>query len=261
MLLVIDVGNTNIVLGVYDGEKFIRSWRMTTALTRTSDESGIFMMQLFEHSKINCSEIKNAIISSVVPNINYSLIHAIKKYFNINPMIVESGMKTGINIKSDNPREIGADRIVNMVAAYTIYGGPVLIIDYGTATTYDVVNEIGEYITCIIAPGIQVCAEAIYQRAAKLPKVEIKKPDTIIQKSTVGSLQAGIVLGKIGETKYIIEKLKNDLNCPNLKVIATGGLSRVIDDKMEIFDIYDPLLTLKGLKLLYDKNKRSKTKN
>ncbi len=258
MLLVIDVGNTNIVLGVYDGEKFIGSWRMTTALSRTSDETGLFIMQLFEHSKINCKDIKNAIISSVVPNINYSLTHAIRKYFNINPMIVESGMKTGINIKSDNPKEIGADRIVNMVAGYSIYGGPVVIIDYGTATTYDVVNEKGEYITCIIAPGIQVCAEAIYQRAAKLPKVEIKKPDTIIHKSTVGSLQAGIVFGKIGETKYIIDRLKNDLNYPDLKVVATGGLSRVIDDKYEIFDIYDPLLTLKGLKILYEKNKKPK---
>lgn len=254
MLLVIDVGNTNYVLGVYRGEKLIKCWRMATAGVRTADETGIFIHSLFDASDVKASSIEAVIISSVVPDIMYSLSQGIRKYFNIEPMIVSVGMKTGISIRRDNPKGVGADRIVNLVAANEIYGGPAVVIDYGTANTFDVINDKSEFITGLITPGISICADALTQRAAQLPRIEIKKPKTIIAKNTVDSIQAGLVLGHIGQTNYIIQRLKEDLGMPNMKVIATGGLARVIDPDKKIFDILDPVLTLKGLKILYEKN-------
>lgn len=255
MLLVIDVGNTNYVLGVYRGEKLIKSWRMATGSNRTADETGIFIHGLFDASRLDATAVKAVIISSVVPDIMYSLTQGIRKYFGIEPMIVGVGMKTGIVIKRDNPKAVGADRIVNLVAANEIYGGPAVVIDYGTANTFDVLNEKSEFITGFITPGISTCAEALYQRAAQLPKVAIKKPRSIVVKNTVRSIQAGLVLGHIGQTKYIIQELREQLNLPDMKVIATGGLARVIDPDKEIFDVLDPVLTLKGLRILYEKNK------
>ena len=255
MLLVIDVGNTNFVLGAYHEDKLIKCWRMATGSTRTADETGIFIHSLFDASNVKASSVTDVIISSVVPDIMYSLTHGIRKYFNIEPMIVGAGMKTGIIIKRDNPKEVGADRIVNLVAAKEIYGGPAIVIDYGTANTFDVINEKSEFITGLISPGISTCAEALFQRAAQLPKIEIKRPRSIIVKNTVGSIQAGLVLGHIGQTVYIIEELKRELNLPNMKVVATGGLAKVIDPKHTIFDVLDPVLTLKGLKILFEKNR------
>lgn len=255
MLLVIDVGNTNYVLGVYHGEKLVKCWRMATGSNKTADETGIFLYNLFEAAGFDVNRIEAVIISSVVPDIMYSLTQGIRKYFNIEPMIVSAGMKTGIVIKRDNPKAVGADRIVNLVAANEIYGGPAVVIDYGTANTFDVINEKSEFITGLITPGISICAEALYQRAAQLPKIEIKKPKSIIVKNTVGSIQAGLVIGHIGQTKYIIQQLREQLEIPDMKVVATGGLARVIDPNKEIFDILDPVLTLKGLKILYQKNK------
>lgn len=256
MLLVIDVGNTNIVLGVYDKEELVANWRMSTANNQTADEIGIFIHSLFDHSDINICDIDDAIISSVVPNIMYSLTHGLRKYLKLEPIIVEAGIKTGINLLMENPKEMGADRIVNLVSAYTLYGGPAVVIDYGTATTFDIVSENGQFITGLTAPGIQVCADALYSSAAQLPKTEIKKPESILVKNTIGSIQAGIVYGHIGETIYIIDQIKKQLNLPNLKVIATGGLARTIDESGEIFDVHDPLLTLKGLRIIYEKNRK-----
>ena len=255
MLLVVDVGNTNIVLGVYKKNKMIKCWRMSAGSKKTADETGIFIHSLVDASDVKASCIDAAIISSVVPDIMYSLTHGIRKYFNIEPIVVGAGMKTGIVIKRDNPKEVGADRIVNLVAAKEIYGGPAIVIDYGTADTFDVINEKGEFITGLIAPGISICADALYQRAAQLPKIEIKKPKSLIVKNTVGSIQAGIVLGHIGQTIHIIKELKRELDLPDMKVIATGGLAKVIDSDKTIFDVLDPTLTLKGLKILYEKNK------
>ncbi len=255
MLLVIDVGNTNYVLGVYHGEKLVKCWRMATGSNKTADETGIFLYNLFEAAGFDVKRIEAVIISSVVPDIMYSLTQGIRKYFNLEPMIVSAGMKTGIVIKRDNPKAVGADRIVNMVAANEIYGGPAVVIDYGTANTFDVINEKSEFITGLITPGISICAEALYQRAAQLPKIEIKKPKSIIVKNTVGSIQAGLVIGHIGQTKYIIKQLKEQLGFSELKVVATGGLARVIDPDKQIFDILDPVLTLKGLRILYHKNR------
>ena len=255
MLLVIDVGNTNIVLGVYEGETLVNCWRMATGGNRTADETGIFIHGLFDASGLDAKKVTAAIISSVVPDIMYSLTQGIRKYFHIEPMIVSVGMKTGIVVKRDNPKAVGADRIVNLVAANEIYGGPAVVIDYGTANTFDVINEKYEFITGFISPGISSCADALYQKAAQLPKIEIKQPKSIIAKNTVDSLQAGLVLGHMGQTRYIIELLKKELNLPDMKVIATGGLARVIDPDNEVFDVLDPVLTLKGLRILYEKNK------
>ena len=199
--------------------------------------------------------LTRVIISSVVPDIMYSLTQGIRRYFGIEPMIVSSGMKTGIVIKRDNPKAVGADRIVDLVAANEIYGGPAVVIDYGTANTFDVINEKSEFITGLITPGISICAEALYERTASLPKIEIKKTSCVIVKNTVGSIRAGLVVGHRGQTIYIINRLKKELDMPQMKVIATGGLAKVIDPEHKIFDVLDPWLTLKGLKILYHKNK------
>ncbi len=255
MLLVIDIGNTNGVIGIYAEEELLKSWRMATNSNRSADEMGIFLLSLLHSSSFDILDIEAVIISSVVPDIMYSLTRAVKKYLRKNPMVVSSGMKTGIVIKRDNPKAVGSDRIVNLVAVNELYGGPAIIIDYGTANTFDVLNEKSEFITGLITPGISICIEALYQNAAQIPKIEIKKPDSLIVKNTIGSMQAGLVIGHIGQTKYMIEQLRKELNEPEMKVIATGGLAKMIDPNQEIFDILDPYLTLKGLKILYDKNK------
>ena len=258
MLLVIDVGNTNIVLGVYKGKKLIASWRMTTSNSQTADEIGIFVHSLFDYSEVDAKELDDIIISSVVPNIMYSLVHGLVKYFHIQPIIVGAGMKTGVNLLMDNPKEMGSDRIVKLVAAYEIYGGPAIVIDYSTANTFDVISDKGIFLTGITAPGIQVCVDALIESTAQLPNVEIKRPKSIIVKNTVGSLQAGIVYGHIGETKYIIEQIKKELELPDIKVIATGGMAKIMESNETLFDYIDPLLTLKGLRIVYEKNKKTK---
>ena len=237
MLFVIDVGNTNIVLGIYEGNELIANWRMTTEKLKTADEIGIFIHSLFDYERIPVEKLDDVIISSVVPDVMYSLTHGIRKYFGIDPIIVSMGMKTGINIRMQNPKELGSDRIVNIVAAYEIYGGPAIVIDYGTANTFDVINEKGEFITGITAPGIRISADALYQRAAQLPKFEIKNPGTVVAKNTIDSMQVGIAMGNVGATLYFIDRIKKELNYPNIKVIATGGLARVIDENGEIFDV------------------------
>ncbi len=254
MLLVIDVGNTNIVLGVYDNEKLISSFRMTTAMTRTADETGIFIVSLFEHNGIDYKQIKDVIISSVVPDIMYSLRHGINKYFEIEPIVVGPGIKTGINIKADNPREVGADLLVNAVAVKELYGGNIIIVDYGTATKFNVVLENGELTGAIICPGVSICAEALYKKAAQLPKVEIKKPNATIGKNTIDSIQLGLVYSAVGETEYIVKKLKESYPDVSFKVIATGGIGRTITKYTNCITEYNANLTLEGLRLIYNKN-------
>lgn len=255
MILVIDVSNTNTVMGVFDGEALVANWRLSTLSSRTSDETGILVRSLFQHSDIAVIDIEAVIISSVVPNVMYSLTNGIRKYLKREAMIVRSGMKTGINLRMENPKEMGTDRIVNLVAAFERYGGPAIVIDYSTATTFDVINENGEFVTGITAPGLQVCAEALYQKAANLPKFEIVAPESIITKNTVESMQAGLVISHIGETVYMIECIRKELGYSELKVIATGGLAKIVDEEEKIFDVYDPVLGLHGLRLIYEKNK------
>lgn len=254
MILAVDIGNSNIVFGVYDGDNIVGSWRMVTRSEKTSDEYGIFILNSLIYNNIDKSEIKSAVVSSVVPNVMHSFENALKKYFNIEPIIVGPGIKTGITISTDNPREVGADRIVGLVAAYHMFGGPLIVIDFGTATTYDVVSEKGEFKYGITSPGIQISADALWQRTAQLPSVEIKKPDTILAKNTVTSIQAGLVYGYIGQVEYIIQKIKEEMKIEKMKVVATGGLGRIIYDETSMIDVYDSQLLFKGLKIIHDKN-------
>lgn len=256
MLLTIDAGNTNITCGVFDGDALVATFRLTTKMPRTSDEYGMILGNLLEQNNIQTADIGDAIICSVVPNIMHSLEGALVKYFHITPIIVEAGIKTGIRIVTPNPQQIGADRIVDAVGAYEIYGGPVLVIDFGTATTYDFVDEGGSFLGGITAPGIRISARALWEDAAKLPEIEIKKPAAILGKDTITSMQSGLVYGQIGQTEYIIRKVKEEVGLENVKTVVTGGLGRIIANETDAIDVYDPNLTLKGIQLVYKKQNR-----
>lgn len=256
MLLVIDIGNTNITLGVFKEEELLATFRMTTKLPRTSDEYGIFICELLRQREIQSSEIEGVIISTVVPNIMYSFESAIRKYLKVYPVMIGVGTRTGLKIPAANPAEIGADRIVDAVAGYEIYGGPIIVIDFGTATTYDVISGDGSFLAGITSPGIRICANALWKDTAKLPEIEIKKPASILAKETISSMQAGLVYGYIGQTEYIIAKIKEEMKNDQMMVVATGGLGKIIADETESIIKYDPDLTLKGLRLIYLKNKR-----
>ena len=256
MILTIDVGNTNITCGVFDEDVIVASFRITTKMPRTSDEYGMILYNLLEQNNIQPMDIGDAIICSVVPNVMHSLRGGLVKYFHITPIIVEAGIKTGIRIVTPNPQQIGADRIVDAVGAYEIYGGPVLVIDFGTATTYDFVDESGAFLGGITAPGIRISAKALSEDAAKLPEIEIKKPESILGKDTITSMQAGIVYGQIGQTEYIINKVKEEVGLENVKTVVTGGLGRIIANETRCIDIYDPNLTLKGIYRVYKKQNR-----
>lgn len=258
MILVIDVGNTNITFGIYKGDELIATFRMTTHAERTSDEFGMHLLSLMELKGVPKESIQGVMIASVVPKLMHALVNAILKYIGKKPYIVGPGIKTGIKIVTDNPREIGPDLIVGAVAGYELYGGPVLIIDFGTATTYVAVNEKGEFFTGVVSPGIRISAKALWQDTAKLPEIEIKKPASILAKETISSMQAGLIYGQIGQTKYIINEMKRESGLTDMKVVATGGLGRLISNEVEEIDIYDPDLILRGLKLLYDKNRKNK---
>ncbi len=253
MLLAFDVGNTNITLGVFNDDKLMGSFRITTKLPRTSDEFGLLIMDLIKQIEVNPDDIKAAIIASVVPNIMYSLTSGIIKYFGCNPVIVKSGIKTGLKIATANPKELGADRIVDAVAAITLYGGPVIVVDYGTATTFDLVSENGTFLAGVTCPGIRTSADALFKDAAKLPEVEIRKPDTILAKDTVTSIQAALFYGGIGQTEYIIKRMKEESGYHDAKVVATGGLGKILSEESDEIQIYNPQLTLYGLRFIYER--------
>lgn len=258
MILLVDVGNTNVVLGVHSNNKYVACWRISTDPKKTSDEYSIQVMQLFNQAKLNPVEIEGIIVSSVVPNVMHSLENMLRKCFRIEPIIVGPGIKTGINIKYDNPKEVGADRIVNAVAAYENKKRALIIIDFGTATTYCSLTKNGDYLGGNICPGIKISSEALFERAAKLPRVELEKPKKVICKNTVTSMQAGIIYGYIGQVEYIIKRMKKEmieLGEEEPFVLATGGLAKLIFRETDIIDEIDPTLTLEGLKILYDKNK------
>ncbi|MGD6804877.1 type III pantothenate kinase [Rossellomorea vietnamensis] len=253
MIFVLDVGNTNIVLGVYEGEELKYHWRMETNRHKTEDEYGMIVKNLFQHVKLSLDSIEGIIISSVVPPIMFSLERMCEKYFNITPLVVGPGIKTGLNIKYENPREVGADRIVNAVAGIKEYGGPLIIVDFGTATTYCYINEDKQYMGGAIAPGIGISTEALYSKAAKLPRIEIGRPDHIIGKNTVSAMQSGILYGYVGQVEGIVKRMKAT-GSTNPLVIATGGLAQLISKESDVIDVVDPYLTLKGLKLIYERN-------
>ena len=244
MILVIDVGNTNITYGVYRGKELVATFRMTTKQARTSDEYGMSIMELLRINAVEKEDLEGTIIASVVPNVMHSLTGAVTRYLKTPPLIVGPGVKTGIKVVTENPRQIGADRIVDAVAAYEIYGGPVLVLDFGTATTYDLVSEDGSFVACIIAPGIRISAKALWEGTAKLPEVEIKKPRSILAQETISSMQAGLIYGQIGQTEYIVSQVKKASGYDNLKVVATGGLGRLISEETESIQFYNSTLTL-----------------
>lgn len=255
MLLVIDIGNTNITMGLYDDDRLKGKYRLTTKFQRTSDEYGFFLLSFLNASNTDVKDVDDIIISSVVPKINYSFTNSIKRYLFKDPIMIGPGIKTGISVRIDNPNSLGADRIVDACGAYYTYGGPCIVIDFGTATTYDVVNDRGEFLGGATAPGIGISGQALSSQTAKLPEIEIKKPDKIIAKSTVKSMQAGLVYGYIGQTEYIIKKLKEEYG-HDMKVISTGGLGKIIANETEMIDVHDVDLTFKGLKLIYDRNRK-----
>lgn len=255
MLLVIDVGNTNITFGIFEGKELMNSFRITTTVQRTSDEFGSVISNLLKVRNISIDELEAVIISSVVPRVMESLKACIQEYLNIKPIEVGAGTKTGIKIATPNPKEIGADRVVDAVAAYELYGGPLIVIDFGTATTYDLISKDGSFVAGVTSPGVRISADALWNQTAKLPEIEIKRPSSILAKETVSSMQAGLVYGCIGQTEYIVKKMIEESGYNDVKVIATGGLGKIISEGTDVIQYYDKDLTLNGLRLIYDKCK------
>jgi type III pantothenate kinase len=248
-VLVVDAGNTNIVLGLFEGEELLSSWRLATARERTSDEYGILARQL-----IGDVSLEGAMIASVVPPINGVISGMVQKFFGIEPLFVEPGIKTGIAIHVDNPLEVGADRIVNCVAAYETYGGPAIIVDFGTATTFDVVTADAKYVGGVIAPGLTISAEALFARAARLPRVDIKRPPHVIGTNTVVNMQSGIFFGYLGLVDGILGRMRGEVE--GLKtIVATGGLAQLLAAESEHIEHVDETLTMRGLKIIYDRNR------
>ena len=256
MLLVIDVGNSNIVLGIYDEERLVQDWRVSTDKSKTIDEYGILFHDLFRLSGIVFADVKDIIVSSVVPTLTGVLEKLARQYFKITPYIVGPGIKTGMPIHYDNPKEVGADRIVNAVAGYEKFRTSLIIVDFGTATTFDYVNRKGEYCGGAIAPGLVVSLEALFQKASKLPRVEIAKPPAIIAKNTVNSMQAGIFYGYVGLVDGIVGRMRAESK-DNAKVIATGGLAGLIAPESKTVEAVEEFLTLEGLRILYERNRET----
>lgn len=263
MLLAFDVGNTNIVLGVFKDEKLIQNWRMETDNKKSADEYGMIVNQLFAYVGLDPKEVKDVIISTVVPSVLYTLQHMSRKYFGCKPIVIEPGVKTGLLIKYDNPKQVGADRIVNAVGAYAKYGGPLIIIDMGTATTFCAVTDKAEYLGGTIAAGLKITSEALVEKTAKLPKVELEEPGHVICKNTIQSMQSGLVYGHMGMVDYVVRKMKQELAeiCGEdkpIKVIATGGMANMIKSGVDCIDKVDGMLTLEGLKIIYEKNRKER---
>lgn len=256
MLLAIDVGNTNIVFGIYHENQLMHCWRISTNRTQASDEYALKIRQLFDHNGVDISSVDAVIISSVVPPIMYSLEHAIRKCFGLKPIIVGPGIKTGMNNRYDNPSQLGTDRLVNAVAAYELYGGPVIIVDCGTATKFCAVNRRGEYLGGMICPGIKISSDALFQTTAQLRAVEFVKPPSVIGKNTTQAVQSGIIFGFAEMVNYLVRRMVNELGEPDVRVVATGGLARMIADEAEVIDLVNDHLTLEGLRILYKKNQR-----
>lgn len=258
MIFVIDVGNTSITMGVFDEDELLAKFRLTTQTNRTSDEYGLFIVDLLTLKGINKDDISTVAISSVVPRVNYSLVSGIKKYLGLTPICIGVGTKTGIKIPIPNPEEVGADRVADAVGAFETYGGPVIVADFGTANKYDLITEDGSLIAAVTGPGLKMVASAMWSDTAKLPEVEIALPDTILAKDTVTSIQAGLIFGCIGQTEYIIKRMIKEAGLDKCTVVATGGLGRIIAENSDVIEIYDPNLLLKGLKSIAEKNRNLK---
>jgi len=259
MLLTIDIGNTNIVLGVFKGDCLIADWRVATLDHLTRDDVATFLEAFFHLRRLQFSDIEAVIISSVVPPLNEAFQEACRAYLKVEPLMVEPGIRTGMAIEYEDPREVGADRIVNAVAAFERVGGPVIIVDFGTATTVDVVSAEGHYLGGAIAPGIVISMDALFQHASRLPRVDLVKPPSAIGRNTVNSMQAGIIFGYVGLVKELIRRCQEELHelnpkSPPAQVVATGGLARLLGDEISEITLVEPLLTLQGLRLIYERN-------
>jgi type III pantothenate kinase len=238
-----------------EASQVIGTFRVTTKVQRTSDEYGMNIIDFCRANGYGPRDVEDVIISSVVPKVMYSFTNCIRKYIHKEPMIVGPGIKTGISVKSDFPREVGADKIVDAAAVYHLHGGNAIIMDFGTATSIDYMNEKGEFLYSVIVPGLEISAHALWQSAAKLPEIEIIKPKSILGTNTDASMRAGVVYGYVGSVEYIIKKMKEEIGRDDIKVYATGGLGRVIYNETDVIDEYDPDLAFKGMKIIYDKNK------
>ena len=254
MILCLDVGNTNIKYAVFDGQTLKLSFRIATEHKRTSDEYGVQLISILNNNGIEAEQITGGIISSVVPSLDYTLDRLCRSYLQIKPLMLGPGLKTGLNLKVDDAKEVGADRVVNNVAAVKKYGYPLIVVDFGTATTFNVIDERGHFIGGVIAPGIKGSLDSLVNGTAKLPRVEIERPERVIGKNTVTNMQSGIFYGFAGLVEYLVKRIKREMKCENVKVIATGGFSEVIAKEISCIDEVDKLLTLNGLNYLYNLN-------
>ncbi len=254
MLLAIDLGNTNIKYGVFDGENLVSSFRVSSRISRTADEYGSVLVGLLADRGIKKSDISGIIFSSVIPALNYTICHMCEFFFGISPLVIGPGLKTGLNIKVDNPKEVGADIIVNSVSAFKKYGGPIVVIDFGTATTFDVISEKGELLGVVIAPGIKTSLEGLATKTAQLPMVELESPKSVIGKNTKHCMQSGLIFGFAGLVENIINKIKKELGLKELSVVATGGLGEIIAKEVKCISVVDRTLTLDGLRIIYQLN-------
>ena len=255
MIFIMDVGNTNIKMALFEGDEMKQYWRVSTNRMYTSDEYGMILNGLFDHAGLQLSCVEGIIMSSVVPTINYTLEHMCKDYFGVSPMVVAPGIKTGINIKYEDPRALGADRIANAVAVQAEYGGPCIFIDFGTATTFGAIDASGAFAGGCICPGLKLTSEALVSGTAKLPRFELVRPHHVIGRTTITNLQAGAIYGFIGQVDYLVKKFREELQAPDALVVATGGMALMVAQEDGIIDKLDGFLTIKGLRLLYERNR------
>ena len=254
MILTMDVGNTNIKTALFDGREMKQYWRISTSKTYSSDEYGLILVGLFNHAGLSMDCVEGIVMSSVVPTINFTLEHMCSNYFGLTPMIVAPGIRTGINLKYENPRELGSDRIANAVAVQAEYGGPSIFIDFGTATTFGAIDEEGSVLGGCICPGLKLTSDALVRGTAKLPRFELVRPEHVISRTTVTNLQSGVINGFIGQVDYLVQRFRKELGAPDALVVATGGMARLVAEEAGIIDKLDGILTLKGLRLIYERN-------